>query len=128
MQAGVELIEEVSLYWFNLKVHEKEDISMVDHFSYDQFYVLYVRFLTLDVNKDHMLGKGRHTKKSMMFFVVKPLRLGYPTGPPPPLDLYGSYFFHVKKYHEVFWRKMFFTYFHWLYVFCVYGIIAQLYP
>jgi len=40
------------------QVHEKEDISMVDHFSYDQFYVLYVRFLTLDVNKDHMLDKS----------------------------------------------------------------------
>ena len=29
----------------------------VEHFSYDQFYVLYVKFLNLDSNQDYMLGK-----------------------------------------------------------------------
>ena len=29
----------------------------VEHFSYDQFYVLYVQFLNLDSNQDYMLGE-----------------------------------------------------------------------
>ena len=39
-----------------IKVAE-DSINGSEHFSYDQFYVLYIKFLTLDTNKDNLLGK-----------------------------------------------------------------------
>ena len=41
-----------------MKVYEEENIARILHFSYDQFYALYVKFIGLDLDRDGLLGKG----------------------------------------------------------------------
>jgi len=48
------LFQAVKIGLFDLftKVRDKQDVNEVEHFSYDQFYVVYVKFAEMDSNND----------------------------------------------------------------------------
>ena len=58
------------------KVSSTEDLTRVPHFSYDQFYVIYSRFLNLDADEDFMLGEFHSTQGHLFLEFTSKIELG----------------------------------------------------
>ena len=61
---------ETYTYLYYFQVYEEEEIAMVEFFSYDQFFVLYMKFLKLDVSRDYMLGEKDFNENWYLVYIL----------------------------------------------------------